>query len=373
MKCKIAIGILFVCLSASFTFAQLNIDQPFPFKDLIFPEVVAGGGLETLLTVSNRGTAVFNGTAFFRQGAGIEWNPIYNGERITNGQFAVSIAAKETKTYLITDSGFGVGGMLITAADDSLDLTNYVEASLTYFIKSGDVTVDSVGVLPATPFLASSLPFDDFNSITLAFVNSDFSQRTANITMTLYDDHNSTALATLSPALTMLPGEQKAKYLKEFFPSVSSLASGRLEIKSDIPVSGIAMTQTSSGQFSSLPLNSTIRTYLVHASDTDVGMTQIALWTNGPFVNGYLIMTYDNQEELGLVYGQLSGEGDNQTLNLHFDTNSDLTLHHDLVGFVKTKVGFNWSKTTFTGNYTVGFTDGSYHEDGTFTATLTIP
>jgi len=370
MRCKLAIGILFICLSSSFAFAQLNIDQPFPFKEMIFPEVVAGSGLESLLTLSNRGTVTYNGTAYLRKGEQVEWNPTVNGSPITGGDFQVSIPPNTTKTYLFTGSTLEVGGMIIITDEENLNLTNYVEGSLTYFITSEGAALDSVGVLPATPFIAASLPFDDFNSITLAFVNADFMDRTAHVTMKLYSETN-TLLGTYGPE-PLLAAEQRASYLYQLFPSVSSLATGRVEIQSDIPISGIAVTQTVSGQFSSLPLGSTIRTYSVYTSDPNAGVVKMALWTNGPFVNGYMIMQYQSQPEFVLTYGQISGEGSNQRLRLHWDTETDLTVHL-LMGTMETDDQFTWDQTTISGSYWVMIPGSSYSTFGSFYATLTMP
>jgi len=373
MRCKITIWILFVCLSSSFAFAQLNIDQPFPFKNLTFPEVVAGGGLETLVTVSNRGTSTYNGTAYLRKGENAEWNPVVNGMPVTGGQFSVTILPGETVTYLITGSSLDIGGMVVAADEEeelAASLTNYIEGNLTYIIKSGETTIDSIGVLPATPFVVASLPFSDFNGVTLAFLNSDFEARTANVTMKLYSETD-TLLDTYGPE-PLLNGEQSASYLYQLFPSVTSLATGRVEIQSDIPISGIAMTETG-GQFSSLPLGSTIRTYSVITQDSDVALTRIALWTSGPFVNGYVVVEYMSQQEFALAFGHISREGDSQILNLHFDTKSNLTMNFQAVGFAKTDPGFTWDSTSFGGSFIGWIYEVEEVMSGTFTATLDIP
>jgi len=383
MKYNVAIWVLLVCLSSSFAFAQLNIDQPFTFKDLAFPEVVAGSSqgsnFQTLVTVSNRGNmATYDGTAYLRYGKGQEWNPIVNGVRISNGQFPVSIPPKTTKTYLVTDSSLAGGGMFISNVDeDTPSLTSYIEGNLAYFISAGGVTTDSIGVLPAAPFVAASIPFDDFQSVCLALMNGDFAERTAKVTMKLYSD-GGTLLASYDSETnqdypSLLWQEQRACYLYQLFPSITSLASGRVEITSDIPILGTALKQTTSGQYSSLPLGSTIRTYSVSTTQAGVGLTRIALWTHGPFVNGYLILTYQNQQEFALVYGQISGEGANQTLNLHFDSKSEVFLNYQITGFAKTNAGFKWDNGSFAGSYFVYVMDVDQLETGAFSATLAIP
>jgi hypothetical protein len=374
MRYKIAIGILFICLSSSFAFAQANIDQPFPFKDLIFPEVVAGSGLESLVTLSNRGTATYNGTAYLVQGQDDEWNPVVNGVSITNGRFNVSILPGRTVTYLITGSSLEVGAMSIVSIEGIIDetfLTNYLEGNLTYFITSGGLTTDSVGVLPATPFVAASLPFDDFYGITLAFLNADFMERPANITFKLYSDIN-VLLGTYTPN-PLLAFEQRSSYLYQLFPAVSSLASGRVEIQSSIPICGVAMTQAVSGQFSSLPLGSTIRTYNVDNPGDEVDFARIALWTNGPFVTGYLIVELNFEQKLFLVSGQISGEDSNQRLYLHFDGNSEFTGYEQIYGMIRTNAPFRWSDTTFSGIYYVTLPETEEGYSNAFTATLFIP
>jgi hypothetical protein len=371
MKYKIAIWFLFVCLSSSFAFAQANINQAFPFVDLNFPEVVAGSGLETLITLSNRGTANYNGTAHLFKGKQFQWNPTVNGISITGGAFPVSILPGRTVTYLITGSSLEVGGMLITSQE--ADLTNYVEGNLTYFITSEGTVIDSIGVLPATPFVAASLPFDDFYGITLAFSNADFQERNADMTFKLYSDTSQLLGTYTTGSDPLLIGEQRASYLYQLFPAVSSLASGRVEIQSSIPVCGVAMTQAVGGQFSSLPLGSTIRTYNVDNPGDEVDFARIALWTNGPFVTGYLIVEFNSQQALFLVSGQISGEGSNQRLNLHFDANSEFSGYTQIYGMIRTNAPFRWSDTTFSGVYYVTFPEEEDGYTNNFTATLAIP
>jgi hypothetical protein len=369
MRHKIAIGILVICLSSSFAIAQVSLNMALPFRDLIFPQVAAGGGLQSLLTLTNRGTAAFNGTASFFTFAGNQvqpWNPIVNGTQITAGEISVSIASQATVSYTITGSNLQVGGMVLSNTESSLSLTNYIEGNLTYFITSGNTVIDSIGVLPATPFLLTSLPFTDFSGIALALFNPDFLNRTANITVRLYDQ-NSNLVGTYGPT-PFLYGQQYARYLKEIFPSVSSLTTGRVEIQSDIPISGIAVTQTTSGQFSSLPLVSTIYTQSASTQGVDVGLAAVALWSNGPIVEGYLIAERNGITAVFLTYGQLSGDSGSQTLTLHFDGNSAITQNHQIFGFIQVN-SFTWDSTSATGTYWVAIPDLDRIESGSFSAT----
>jgi uncharacterized membrane protein len=63
----------------------------------------------------------------------------------------------------------------------------------------------------------------------------------------------------------------------------------------------------------------------------------------------------------------------NQTLNLHFDTQSELSEYDQVIGFIKTNAPFTWNSATFSGSYIVGSYEGSSYTRGTFTATLVIP
>lgn len=359
---------LIIALSSSFAFAQVSIDQPFPFKDMIFSQVAAGGGLETLITVHNRGTSTYEGTAHFRTGeTAAQWNPVVNAVAITNGQFSITVPPGKTASFLVTAASGGAqtGGLIITAED--LDLTNYLEGNLTYFIKSAGQVIDSIGVLPSTPLVMASLPFENFSSIALAGFNADFLGRTANVTLNLYSENNT--LLSTTGIQKFIPGAHVAGYLSDIFDD-QQITRGRVEILSDIPFCGTAMTETASHQFSSLPLGSTVRTYSVNTQGVGVSMARIALSTSGIFVNGYIIAERLGNQELFLTYGQVSGTGGGQTLNLHFDGNSAITSNSQIFGFIKINSPFSWSNTTFTGRYYVTIPDADDVESGTFTATL---
>jgi hypothetical protein len=370
MRSRLLFPALIIALSSGFALAQVSIDQPFSFKDLIFSQVAAGGGLESLLTVHNSGTSTYEGPAHFRTGeTAAQWNPAVNGAAITNGQFSLTVPPGKTASFLITTSGGAqTGGMIITAGD--LDLTNYLEGNLTYFIKSGGQVIDSIGVLPSTPLVVASLPFENFSSIALAGFNADFQGRTANVTLNLYSENNT--LLSTTGIQKFIPGAHVAGYLSDIFDD-QPITRGRVEILSDIPFCGTAMTETASHQFSSLPLGSTIRTYSVNTQGVGVSMARIALSTSGIFVNGYIIAERLGNQELFLTYGQVSGTGGGQTLNLHFDGNSAITSNSQIFGFIKINSPFSWGNTTLTGNYYVaipGASPGSNMQAGTFTATL---
>ena len=114
--------------------------------------------------------------------------------------------------------------------------------------------------------------------------------------------------------LTLVPGAHTASYLYELFAGVDGiqdLTAGKIEIASLTPVVGTALTQVNS-QISSLPLNPAPVAYALQMTsdqgDTFDGM--MALWAEGYFVKGYLMILDYNQQRLDLpqltfVHGQL--------------------------------------------------------------------
>ncbi|MBZ5534317.1 MAG: hypothetical protein LAO31_00050 [Acidobacteriia bacterium] len=294
---KIIVGLILLCGTS---FAQ-NFS---PQKDIVFGQVAAGGDYETVITLTNRGTQTYDGTLKFYQGEGKDWNPAVNGTPISDGKIPVSIPAGATVTYHVTGSGLLAGFACVMAFGQAQ--TNFVEGNLTYLIRSGAALVDSVGVPPSTEFYLSAIPFEDFSRIALALANGDSTNKTAKVTLTLYSETNANLGST---DLSLGPSWHTPKFLSQFFPS-AQLSKGRIEIVSDIPIFGTALTLFS-GQFSSLPLLPSQRAYTFVASAPD-GMNfsgDASIWAEGPFVKGYIRVTTYNGSPMSaapyLLYGRL--------------------------------------------------------------------
>ena len=92
-----------VLIFASAAFGQVSLENNLPYKDLIFPQLAAGGGYETWMTVTNHGVATWNGTFYFYHNLGEPWNPIVNGVQISDGMLPVSIMSKERSNAVRMD------------------------------------------------------------------------------------------------------------------------------------------------------------------------------------------------------------------------------------------------------------------------------
>jgi hypothetical protein len=292
-------------------------------KDMLFGQVACGGVsgqvYESVINATNRGTATYSGTLYFFTGNGLLWNPVVNGVTVTGGYMLVSIPAGATRSYHITvTTTYVQAGMAFFYSDDLIN-NNFLEGTLTYFVRSGSVVTDSIGVLPSNEIYLATVPFEDFSSIALALNKWDFfSLETAHLTLTLYDENN---LLRGTTSLTLGPAARAVGYLNQapFFPGVS-LTRGRLEIvTSDYPVFGSALTYTAS-QASSLPLVGSPRSYTFTTNTPSAGITtagDASLWADGFFVRGYIRFTTLNGspvDETYYVAGRLIGT----TLRLGF-------------------------------------------------------
>ena len=164
----------------------LKAQNVLPSKDLVFGQVAAGDGYQSVLTLSNRGYGTYNGTMRFFKGQGELWNLSVNGARVTDGQIAISVEPGHTSSFTLTRQASLESGLAIIK---SLDLTqnNSIGGNLTYFAYSGSELLDSVGVTPSTEFLIAGLPFDDFATIGFALANAD-PGRTASIRLRLFSE-----------------------------------------------------------------------------------------------------------------------------------------------------------------------------------------
>jgi hypothetical protein len=364
--------ILAILLAASVAYGQLNEAEYFPYKDLIFPQVVAGGEYQTYLTVTNRGTEAWDGTLQFYTGTGEAWNPYVNAAQISEGSLSASIPSKTTRTYKVTLPGSAESGYLIARKNNS-SLNNCLQGHLTYYISSGEQISDSIGVLPSNPFSAATIPFEDFNSICLAFANTNVDGDSATISLKLYSDTNRLlGTYTLPP---LLEKQQVAMYLYQMFEAVAP-ERGRVEIEVNVPVSGMALIQVASGQYSSIPLDSTYRHYHINLSEpSEFVFKELTLWTDGLFVNGYMTVapppTKDEPANEGTdAIFAVTGEFRNNKINLHFDGNSAYTFDHLLLGYL-VSVGEIWpSSTHWAGMFYAALPIEDQGVSMSFTATL---
>ena len=349
-------------LFAGVALGQVSLDNIFPFKDMVFPQVAAGGAYQSWITLTNRGTTIWEGEIEFRSGTGVPWDPVVNGTPIVGGMLAISVNPGATRTYKVTLPGStGAGYAMVMARD--VNLTSFLEGHLTYYVSEGNLVTDSVGVPPARQFLTSSLPFEDFNSICLAFANTDPAGRSARLKLKVLSDTNAQVGQTKDLPLTRR--EHTAQYLWQLFPSVT-LGRGRLEIESDIPVSGIALTQAPGNQFSSLPLDSTTRTYSLEASAGQFDfLDRLTIWTESFLVKGYLEVLISGKWYLFAVSGQIV----NGELHLHYEDYGSV-VHPWFYSFIRSNGAFTLGQQSFTGTrYGTHPTLGAL-ETQTFTATL---
>ena len=76
-------------------------------------QVAVGGEIKTVINLTNRGTFAYTGTVRFFRGKGNVWNPLVNGNTISNGTYPLEIQPKSTATLRITgnqlESGAGRG------------------------------------------------------------------------------------------------------------------------------------------------------------------------------------------------------------------------------------------------------------------------
>lgn len=275
-----------VCVCLIFLLNGALFGQTFLMhKDLAFAQVAAGGGYETVLNVTNRGSASYPGWLYFFQGNRVIWNPTVNGTPVTGGIMNITIPAGATQTYRVTSGTAIEAGFAFFYAASSAN-TNFIEGNLTYNVHAGSTVIESVGVLPSSEFYLAALPFDDFSKIALALANGDPST-SSNLTIKVLNETNALVGTT---GFLLGSASHTARFLTELFPSVH-ITRGRIEISADQPLLGTALT-VNGGIISSLPLQGSPRSYRFDAiSGTVTSRGDVSLWVDGYFVRGYLRVT----------------------------------------------------------------------------------
>jgi hypothetical protein len=278
---KIQVFLMAVMMMCGTIYAQtLN-----PEKDVAFGQMAAGGGYETVMAVTNRGTSSYSGIMRLYAGTGNPWNPIVNGTPITGGSVDVILNPGETKVFKITLPGGTEAGFAVVRAAN-LDQTSFIEGNVTYFARSGGTATESVGVSPSGEFYRSTLALDDLSTLALALVNLNGAE--ANVTLTVFDQNNQQlGSKTLDPLAT---NNHRAEFLAGRFSGLSG-TRGRLEIESNVPILGTAMTAVGN-LYSSLPLLASPYSYNFTTSIESIPLGgQIGVWHEGPYVKGYLRVT----------------------------------------------------------------------------------
>lgn len=336
-----------------------------PFKDLVFSQVAAGGGYETWVTVTNRGIATYTGNLSFYRGKAEFWNPVVDGNTVANGRMTLSIPAGATRTLKVTGSGATQSGFAAFVADNVVQ-TNFLEGNLTYFVKSGDTITDSIGVAPSSEFYLSTVPFVDFLTLALALVYRGPAAQNAAVKLTVLSQANEVVAAK---TMTLGQNEQWVRFLWEEFGRLS-VGRGRLEIQSDAMITGTALMFVA-GQFSSLPLLPTMRSYNM-ATDVQ-GVTckgQLSLWAEGRYLKGYFVVTeipnLPTPAVEVLVFGQLH----ESKLKLLFYAPPTVYGTPEAVGYTTGTIPFSFDSSNMQNSYIVGTLKNNKGEFGVGTFTL---
>jgi hypothetical protein len=357
MKCT-RLLLIFMSLSAT-AFAQLV-----PGKDLGFAQIAFGGGYETVLNVTNRGTSIYNGTlALWPTDRTKPFSALVNGSPVAS-QMTLALNAGATASLRITSGNESAGTLtgFATVIGNNREADNLLDGNLTYYVKSADGTiVDSIGVAPSRPTFQATVPFDDFQTVALALANLNFVNATALYRLTLFDDNN-TQVGGSNQALG--PLQQLPRFLSELFPGVS-LTKGRVEITSGVPILGTALTFVKGGQASSLPFLQSTKLYNATLNVTPGGTFTAHAYVSvdGPFVAVYTFDTENGIPQPGTI-GRSAGVVTDGTLEV---------LSREGSSEISSLVipGFNPQALTQTGTfvvYSVGA--GGVPVQGTVTLTL---
>jgi hypothetical protein len=371
MSCKLNRLGLLICLIALAlvltppSFGQNLLHQ----KDLGFAQVAVGGGYETVITLTNRGTFDYSGDLVLRRGDdGQPWNPTVDGEAITDGRVPVTIEPGQTITLRLTGDSVESGMAALITSDLVLD--NFVEGNLTYFVRSGSTLTDSIGVGPSTETFLAAIPFEDFSAVALALANGDFrtsGAETASVTIRLFDDAGE---QVDSEPLTLNPLAHSARFLSEIFDE--SVERGKIEISSDVPVIGTALTFIS-GQLSTLPmLPSPVAYTLVMVQSDQTELTaEMTLWAEGFFVKGYLsIYEKDGEPIENPILSHVHGQLIDGWLDLNFFTQDEAFEDRD-VSLYMTDSSFAFTDAASSGSWVATFIDDTSNRTGTFEMTRT--
>jgi len=334
-----------------------------PFKDLVFSQVAAGGGYETLITVSNRGSEGYSGNLNFFRAKGEPWNPSVDGQAVAGGKVPFSLASGTTRTIRIAGDQTTQSGFAEFIAESSTQ-GGFLEGNLTYFVKTNGAVSDSVGVTPSGEFYLSTIPFEDFLTVALALVNR---RPEASVQLSLFNQTNE---LVSSQSAKLARNEQSIGYLWQTFGRLT-IGRGRLEIQSDVPITGTALTFVE-GQFSSLPLLPAVRAYTMTTEVLGIACKgQLRLWADGTQFNGSFVITQISGFPTPVFEIPVFGVLQDSKLKLLFYAPQTLYGTPEAVGFAAGMSAFSFDQVSLEHSYVVGVMRGKSGEFGTGTFTLT--
>ncbi len=292
--------VVFILLSLTNPLPGQNF---YPKKDLVFTQVIAANGFDTIIAVTNRGYQDYHGDLYFYSGQnGAVWNPVVDGDQVSGGSIPVDIPFGKSRVFRITSASLTVGYAYFFA--DDLDLGNTLEGNLTYYSHNTGTVLDAVGVPASREFFVSSLPFSEFYDVGLSLaVPWEGANRDADVTILLFDEDG---IKVSQCQITIPFGGHYAKYLSEL-PWATPLTGfgpvGRVELHSNRLLAGIGMTITSGdqggAQISTLPLTGTPLFYTLAAEDEDENTYEgvVTFWIEGFYVEGYMVIERVNEED----------------------------------------------------------------------------
>ena len=157
-------------------------------------------------------------------------------------------------------------------------------------------------------------------------------------------------------------GEGRRVQVKKIFFS-DAVDQCRCMGQKDVPVSGMALTLIS--QMSSLPLNSTNRTYLMD-SYGELLLKEMTLWTEGLFVNGYIVVYHGTDPTVVMA---VSGDIREGKLHLHFGGVAPFGPNMRTVfGYIISDETYDPASIRFSGVYSLACVETDYTEISEFTA-----
>jgi hypothetical protein len=347
--------LLLVLAAPASAFAQ------FPGKGLRFAQIAVGGGYETVLNVTNRGSAPYNGMLRLLPSDPSQPFPaLVNGNPLSGGATAFTLNPGATATFRITSGNASAGTLsgFALVGTPNAEQASLLEGNLTYYVRSADGTISgSVGVAPSRPFIHAVIPFDEFESIALALANG--ATQTANVRLTVFDDKGSQVATTVQ---TLTANQQLPKFLYQFFPGVA-LGAGRVEIFSPgVTILGTALT-FKDGHASSLPFLPPVKLYditLTAGTETYTAQAYIAVDFSSATVTVYAVDTVNGVPQPGSL-AAAAGYLRNGNLEVFDQEGSDEISHIEIPSF-------NMSAQTLTGKIRVY----SANPPGVQEATITL-
>jgi len=201
--------------------------------ELVFPHFAQGGGYLTTFSLTNLSDIAGAATIHLITQSGTPFLDL-----------PVTLPANGTSNLTVGSGALVVGWVRVTTTS-----AIFLSGSETIQRMAGGSVLAETMVPSATADTAFRFPVTERDTVSTGLALANPGATTARLTVAIRNPSGSVVAST---GLPLVPSQQVARFVSEFFRGITPF-EGSIQVESSTPITAIAVRQSSSGLFSSLP------------------------------------------------------------------------------------------------------------------------